>query len=442
MKIFSKQTPFKKNIVANLFGIGVQLINQIVLIPFYLKFWDKNLYSDWIVISAIGSFFAISDIGLNSVTANQFTINYAGNNLKECNSLLTNNYLVISIVSFFSIVLCIFYLFNFDIISNLGLHYLKKSEANFVFICLVINIFIGMWTTVVNSIFRAISKIHFVVILDNISRLLDGLIILVFIIFKFSLLKMVITLLIPKLLIYIIKLHYSKRYYSFKLSYKNVDFKLIKKTLAPSIAFMGFPIGNAIVYQGFTLFVNKFFGSTSVITYNTTRTLCNFMRQIINVVQQSVWPEYSIAYGKMDIPRMRLLHRMVFKYTNLLGFSISIFLLFFGPSIFNFWTQNNVVFDLGIMISFLLILNIENIWTSSSVCLMATNKHVKLGVIYVLFCILSLFCATILGKLNVNLVFIILSILIVHIPLSFYSLQYSLKLTKDNLKGILLQRNS
>ena len=36
-----------------------------------------------------------------------------------------------------------------------------------------------------------------------------------------------------------------------------------------------------------------------MVGYNTIRTLTSFVRKIINIIQSSIWPEYSIAYGKM-----------------------------------------------------------------------------------------------------------------------------------------------
>jgi len=435
VKIFSKQSPLKKNVVANLFGICVQLINQIILVPFYLKFWDKDLYSDWIVISAISSFFTISDIGLNNVTSNQFTINYSANKLKECFSLLTNNYIIIIIVAFFSIMGSVFYVSFFDIVSNLGLHQLKNGEASYIFIVLLVNIFVGMWTTVINSIFRANSQNHLVVSLDNIGRLIEALIILFAVILQISLPFMVTIFLVPKLLIYFIKLYQSRKYFHYSLKWEYVDFTMLKNTFSPSLAFMGFPIGNAIIYQGFTLLVNKFFGSTSVITYNTTRAMCNFMKQLLATVQHAIWPEYSIAYGKSDINRMRLLHRKVFKYSNGLGLIISLFIIIFGTKIYEIWTQHMVVFDWSIMVSFLVIINIENIWTSSSICLMATNKHGNLGLFYVILSIFSISMAFLMGFKKLDISLIILNLLIIHIPLTVYALKSSWELTQDTFKG-------
>ena len=86
MKDFIKKrilsSPIRKNVVANLFGVGVNLLNQVVLVPFYILCWGKDLYADWIVITAVTAFFSMSDIGLNNVIQNRFAIKFAENDLK------------------------------------------------------------------------------------------------------------------------------------------------------------------------------------------------------------------------------------------------------------------------------------------------------------------------------------------------------------------------
>ena len=114
MKRISINSPIRKNIVANLFGIGVNLLNQIVLVPFYIIYWGSDLYSDWIVISALTAFFGISDIGLNSVIQNRFSISYAQGDLKQCNSLLVNNVAIIIIIGAICVISSIAYVSLFD----------------------------------------------------------------------------------------------------------------------------------------------------------------------------------------------------------------------------------------------------------------------------------------------------------------------------------------
>ena len=428
----------EKNVYANFYGIGVQLLNQIVLVPLYLVFWGINLYGDWIVIYAIAAFFSMSDIGLNTVSCNKFVISYQKNNTIECNSIINNNYLFLIIISTVILAGCFFYIFNFDITTSLGLRYLNRTEANFVFIFTVINVLIGILQSVVDSIYRAISKNHFMVFITNTSKLLEFLIIFGFLIFGFPITLMVVLLIVPNSLMLIYKLISTRKHFKFSLGIKFINIKLLKEMTYPALAYMSFPAGNNVILQGFTLIVNRFFGAELLVLFNTTRTLCNFTKAILLTIQQSVWPEFSIAYGKKDTVRMRVLHQKAFAISNFGAIIISIFLLLFGNIIYTAWIHGSIPFSYTMMMSFLIVLFFENMWTTSSVTLMAINKHVMIGTIYVFLSLLVfVFVFIICRHFDISISYMPLSLLIIHIPLIFFTIKRGLIITEDSLKNLI-----
>ena len=84
------------------------------------------------------------------------------------------------------------------------------------------------------------------------------------------------------------------------------------------------------------------------------------------------------------------------------------------------------------MAAFLLVLIVNNVWYTSSVTLMATNNHSKLGLIYALSTLISLTFAVILIPIWHSLIVTVFCLLIVDIILSFYTLRNALKLTDDS----------
>lgn len=426
------KSPIRKTIVANLFGVGVNLLNQIVLVPFYLVYWGASLYADWIVISAFTVFFSMSDIGLNNVIQNRFSIKYAENNLRECNKLLTVNIIIVSIIFITSLIGCCWYISYFDVVQQMGLHALNRGEASFVLIMLVIQVFIGMYSGIGSAIFKATRHTDRAVYLDQIAKLVYVGIIFVCLLVKVDLTYMVVLTCLPNILLVCVKHWRGKIYFQYKFSIYDIDFKFIKKLLLPSVGFLSFPLGNAIILQGYTLLVNKFFGVDSVVLFNTTRTMCNFAKTLLSTVQQSVWPEYSIAYGKKDFVRMRLLHRKTLK-TAMFGITIiAIGLLILGPYIYTIWTHNQVIFDYSLMVAFLINLFFNNLWLSSSVTLMATNKHLYLGIWFVLSAGLSLVIAYFIACYFNSLPLIVYSMLFMHLLMTVYTVNRGVRLTKDS----------
>jgi len=427
----------RKSILANLCGVGVQLLNQILLVPLFLRLWDVKLYGDWIVISAISSFFFMSDAGLNSVTSNRFTISFSSGRKEECRSLLANNYLLIVVVGSLSLLGSLGYVLSWNIVSSLGLHQLDRWEASYVFVMLILQVFLGMGSSVIDVIYRASSLNHKMVNLGNVGRLVEFFVILLSLVLHLRLWQMVTIYLLPRCLIFFYKAVDTRKYFAYSFHFGDVDIPLLKSMIFPSLTFMAFPAGNAIVYQGFTLLVNKAFGAESVVLFNTTRTLCSFLRQLLSTMQQAVWPEYSIAYGKHDVARMRDLHRKAFSIAMAGGLIIGIFLLLAGPWIYRFWTHSKILFSYPLMEAFLVVTLCEVTWQTSSVCLKATNTHSRLGIAYVVTAILSIVVALLLHQFSRSLPLIELCLLVIHVPLSAYAIRQGLVMTSDNVEGLI-----
>ncbi|WP_302259847.1 lipopolysaccharide biosynthesis protein [uncultured Bacteroides sp.] len=413
-------SPIRKNIVANLFGIGVNLLNQIVLVPFYIIYWGNDLYSDWIVISALTAFFGMSDIGLNSVIQNRFSIKYAQNEIQECNSLLTNNFFVVCIIGTICLLLGIGYVSIFDISQNIGLTTLSRSEGSIIFLMLLCQVFIQMFSSIENAIYRAKHKANIAVYYDQIAKLLIVLITFICLLLGVSLAVMSILICVPNLLLFFVKHINARKLYNFSFSVKLLDWSLLREIIRPSVMFLSFPLANAIILQGFTLVINKYFNADSVVLYNTTRTMCNFIKSFLNTIFFSVWPEFSIAYGKNNKRKMNDLVRKAVKSSISIALLICVGLLLFGPFIYKIWTQDHVAFSYALMISFVVELMCNVLWNIKSVALVSTNNHTQLGLLFVGGAILSLITAIPVASTLHSMPAITYSLLMMDIPLIIY----------------------
>lgn len=422
-----------QNIGSNSFGVVVTLFNQVLMIPFFLSYWGVDRYSDWIVLTSISSFFTMTDVGINSVTANQFTIEYARGKKMKCNSLLSNNYLILSILTIISFLVILTYVGLCDVNSNFNIHATDESVTKKVLVILVLNIFFKMFSGSLNTIYRAVSLFSKSIIIDNLGRICETIILLIGIIFDFGLTEIVSFMMLPNIVIFIYKYFNTKRYIKYKISLKNINLKLLQKMLIPSVGFLSFPFGNAIISQGFSLIVNLFLGAPVLVLFNTTRTLVNFIKQLVNIVSSAIWPEFSIAFGKMDFQKMKDLHRLSIGLSTLICIICSFLIMLFGKYIFIVWTNNKVTFNLGLMLSFVIVLINNTFWYTSSMCLMATNKHVKLGVYYLLLSVLSIGALYFFLNFQHSIELVPLFILLVDTVLVSFVIKRVLVLTKDSL---------
>lgn len=430
---FIGKSPIRRSIAANFFGIGVALLNQLLLVPFYLKFWGTELYSDWIVISALTAIFSMSDIGLNNVVQNEFAIKFSSGKIEECRSLIISNICIIAITSSVCIFGSIVYIIFFDFGKQLGLHVITIKEASIVFVFLVIQLFLVMFSGIENAVYRACHKTDRAIMMDQIGKLCQFAITFVCLYSGSSMTTLVVLLIMPTLFLIAIKHYDSRKWFTYRFKFAYIDLKMIKSLLLPSISFMSFPLGNAIILQGYTLLVNKLLGADSVVLYNTTRTMCNFVTQVLSTIKNSAWPEYSIAYGKEDYATMRYLYRKSLKMTTFGSIAIGVLLIILGPYIYQIWTHGQVHFSYSLMTAFICTIIMENIWSTSSITFVATNNHKRLGLLFVLTASLSILLAYYIFLWSDSLSMMVLSLLLMHITLSAYCIKAGLKLTKNSV---------
>lgn len=437
--ILSKlRTPIGENLISTFFGIGIQLFVQLILVPFYLIYWGVELYGDWIVLTAITSFFSISDIGLNTVASNLLAIRYQEKQYKECNSLLANS-VVLLIVTFsiLNILLFIFLLEN-DLVAIAGLNQINRFQSSVVLILLVVKIFFGMMGGVYHSIYKCVSKTHKGIMISNISRLIEGLILLLCIIVKLPILLVALLYIVPSIITFIyIRYDTTHNIYKFKFHISYLNWRLFKSLLIPSFAFISFPFGLSILNQGFTLIVNKYLGAESVVLFNTTRTLTNFAKSIVGNIQVAIWPEFTIAYANNNKKRMQNIARKVFHVSIFLTICFSLFFYIFGEWIYDIWTKGKVEFSMSLMMAFLIVVFADSIWSTARLTLNATNNHTKIGLLYFCLSIIATFVAFLSAILTHKLILVVLSMLVVDIFMSVYSIKKSMLLTQDSFVNYL-----
>ena len=66
-----------RNLGANAYGQLITVVTQLVSVPLFLHYWGVTLYGEWLILSAVPAYLALSDIGFASSAANDMTIRFA-----------------------------------------------------------------------------------------------------------------------------------------------------------------------------------------------------------------------------------------------------------------------------------------------------------------------------------------------------------------------------
>lgn len=406
-----------KNIGSNGLGLFVTIFNQVLLLPVFLHYWSVDLYGDWITLSAVSVFFTSSDLGFTTYFTNSFVVHSAQGEDIKCRKILTNNYFFLLSLFLPILFILLVLLKSIDIVPILGLHYLNSPQSNTILVLLVLHVLLTMLGKIPNAIYRSSHLAHRAFFIDNMVWLSESVLTALLVIFKLSAIIVAVGILIPRIFIFIYKIIDTKRLFSYSFQYRDVSIKEIKEAVGPSVSIASFPFSNTILMQGLSLLVNKFYGASDLVLFNTSRTVGNMIKFCSNTITQSFYPEFSIAYGKRDAIKIRLLERYcVFSAIAFSLFSI-ILILPFGDIIFRVWTRGKVPFEIILMSSFLFVIIIDNLWNAILAPLISTNKHRSLGFIAVAFSIIVVLAVLLVSSFGGGLQVIVLCQLLLHVPM-------------------------
>ncbi len=428
---------YLKSLSANAISTIWTLIFQLISVPIFLTFWGNEKYGEWLVLNSLVVFFSMSDIGINTASLNSFVINYHNSNFLLCKKIFLNN--LILIVLTFTIVLLVLMglfhmsffvrLFNFKIIAN--------EKIDYFLLILFFYTFIGTLSNSLNLIYSATEKYSRGVMLDNLFKILEGFVLVILIIRNVNVLFVLLSYLFVKIIHLLYKFIDSKRFYNIDLALENFDLLELKKILLPSLSFFSIPIANTFIYQGFTLGINYFFGSSKVVTYNTTRTLVNLIKSVSDIITRSFWPNISIAYAKKNLKLVRLYHSRVVFYSIVIFSAALLFFICFSKIFYLHWTRGITQFDTILVYLLLLSMFFNLLQSSGNLILQSTNQHNKFVLQYFVYNLIGLFIAMIIAKYTERISLVPIGLLFTEISLFNYVYRTTLNVTDDCTKSFI-----
>lgn len=380
MEIGSLKDRLIRNFSASLYAIGVTLTTQFLSVPLYLHFWGSLFYGEWLVLSAVAGYVALTDVGFTKVASNEVAMRVACGDFDSANAYLQSAWLMIlgasGCVLFSTLVLVPF----LPLAHWLHITTHSSQEVTWTALLLIIYTLLCLHTEIFGTVYRAMYHNARGAMIGSTLRLFDFIIAagVVVICRSFVLLSLslVIWRILGTLFLYWDSFRLAPR---LMLGWKHARWIHIRDMLRPSLAFMCFPIGHSIPSQAMTLVVNAALGPKAVVIFNAVRMITRTLILSMNLVKNAVWVEMSRLVAISDWTRSRKLHRFAVGSTVSLISLGALALFFFGQPILSWWTHGVVSPARTILAIFVIEVVLNSIWLSSSVVLEATNQHEQLA---------------------------------------------------------------
>ena len=371
-----------RGVAANTAGVGVTLVIQLVSVPMFLAAWGVPTYGEWLILSAVPTYLALSDLSFSSVGGNSMVMLVAQGDQEAAAALGRRLWSMVTAMTGIAVLgTVVIGLVVGGVLGNHGA--IPTSEAQTVLIALFLAVAIANQYGVLDAWYRAGGRYPLGAALRQLGRLIEFVAMMVAVLLGAGPAAAAIAFLIGSTVGFLVAwvvLRRSVPWVSFRPELPRLQ--TFRELLAPGLAFTAFPIGNALSLQGFTIVIGATMGSAAVVVFSTTRTLTRIPLQAMGIIHGSIWPELSRAVGGGRLEEARSILRRSVQASLVLSISLVIGLIVIGTAVIRWWT-GALVDTPAILLSILLLVIVANsMWYTLSAVLVATNKHRRMAAIY------------------------------------------------------------
>jgi O-antigen/teichoic acid export membrane protein len=424
---------FLSNSVSKLAGIIIQLIQ----VPVFLHFWSVPLYGEWMIVNSIPAYLSFSNIGFGSVAGNEMTmLSSAGDRQGALRVFQSCWWLIICICGATALLLAPA-LYFLPVAEILNLHSIGSTDTKWIIFYLGLSVLLGQLEQLLQSAYTSVARYPYGSFIKSTIILLCFAAMMVPVILGYGPRTTALVFAVANALGTITLCILVRRDISWiEYGWKHAGFAEIRRLTAPAIAFMGFPIGNALNLQGTLLAVGYALGPADVVIFSTARTVSRVALQMVQMVNSIFWPEMSLAFGAKNFDLIRSLHRRACQMALIIATVVVAAMMTVGPWFLTHWTGGHVPPSRGLLAILLLVVVFYTLWSTSSTLIAAINRHQKLAAYYItgtsITCVLCYLLARHYGLYGAAG-----SLLISELIMNIYVLPASLSIAHDTFPAFL-----
>jgi O-antigen/teichoic acid export membrane protein len=424
---------FISNWVSRLAGTIIQLVQ----VPVFLYFWDKTLYGEWLIIIAIPSYLTFSSIGFGSVAGNEMTMLMARGEQESALRIFQSCWwFIVGICSLVVIALGAG-LYFLPLAHWLQLRVITPDDAKWVIFYLGCATLFGQLEQLVQSAYTCIGRYPYGTFIKSCLSLAAFAVMMVPVVLghgaRATALAFAIANAVGTVVLCIMARHDIPW---LRYGWSHARFAEVRRLAGPAVAFMGFPIGNALNLQGTLLAVGYALGPDDVVNFGTARTVSRVALQMVQMVNSTFWPELSLSYGAGKLELVRALHRRACQAALVIAAVLIVVMMTVGPWFLTHWTAHKVPPSSRLLFLLLLSVLFYSLWSTSSTLIAAINQHRRLAAYYIVATGVTLGVTYVMAR-EYGLLGAAGSLILSELIMDTYVLPTSLRISQDTWGGFL-----
>ena len=352
----------------------IRVMEQLLLIPFFLTAWGAAYYGEWVTLSIIPTVLTFTNFGFGSAVSNSFVLAYTGGDKQKATDINKNGILVVGGSIVIGAILTAAILWGSSYFHFFENSFIPIHEAILSIALLMTGRLISFYHLLIEGYYRGARKAvlsGFLYAGCSAINLLVGLGVLYW---EGGIVEYAFSQFLVTVLFTIVYFVVGRRLIDLKGYRGRYILSDIKQIASKGMGYMMDPVWQCIYFQGSTLVVRLTLGPEAVAAFNTIRTACRSVSQIFNVVNGSIFPELQYEYGQGNMKTVYRLFRMSVLSSILVGIIGVIFLSLFGLDIYNWWTQSQLSVSNEVWNTFVVSILFNAVWWMAMVVYPVTNQ--------------------------------------------------------------------
>lgn len=367
-------------LLAVMLGRGIMAMRQLVVVPIYLRYWGAEYYGEWLIISAIPSFLAMSNLGLGTAACNKVAIDVAADRIDQSRQTFSSVGIALLAMSF------VVTFATFAFCRTLHFSSFREIESPGIITGLLVAMLLprmiagltrGWWI----GLGRAAYGNH----LQNALSGLELVAILFLVLFGQGAVMVALTLAALNFAWLFVSLAVTQVYVSSRLHTSiftsTLEWPVVVSMLRTGVGHQLSPLWQAVYFQGSILLAGALLGAEGAAGWGAIRIFIRSGSQLLELVSQSLSPEFQICVAEQNWERLDDLRRKGDLVCRCAATTAVALLLTAGLPVFHYWTHYE--FSVPYLVwatTCLSLLPFSSWWTSSEV-LRSLNQPWKLNLL-------------------------------------------------------------
>jgi O-antigen/teichoic acid export membrane protein len=370
-----------KLFVASVLNQGITVVMQLVIPPFFLRFYTNGIevYGEWIALSASITYLETLNYGIQTYSNNQMTILYSGGDVEAAKAVQSSAFRLLLLVILVFIVGGLFVLLV-PIATLLKLTHVSQQAARVTLYLLVVQLAVNMMFSFLTNSYMAIGMLHRGGHWWNAQRLSSVVLMAVAIWYRSSFTVLAAAQL-TSVLLFLGLVYFDVRRTAPVLlpSLRFGSWHQVAGILKPSGHFGLIAIAGFLTWQGPVLLIQLVLGPAAAGVFALVRVVFQMSRQILSIASGVIGQDITLLFGQRDWQQLRRLYDLSERVVLFLVPVVSVGSLLMCPILFTVWLHKRNLYDPLLCILMAIVSAVLGIKEHKTQFQSASNKHQELS---------------------------------------------------------------